>query len=147
MRDVWGLHTKDRACRDWLFIYPEGHLGEDYCHYAGDIRLNHEVAHFSFQVEVDCHHHIFTWSIKRNEVVWLTQQDSTLRDERFSLQTDVTFDFYLIWLLLYTLVSSPVSLSILTRAGDNLLQCPAAKIVSGAAVYRAERSSKMLRWC
>lgn len=54
--------------------------------------------------------------------------------------------FYLIWLLLYTLLSSPVSLSILTRAGDNLLQYPAAKIVLGAAVYRAERSSKMLHW-
>lgn len=92
--DVWGLHTEDCACRDWFFIYPEGHLGEDYCHYAGDIRLNHEVAHFPFQVEVDRHHHIFTWRINRNELVWLTKS-LKLQADRFQLmqlQTDVTFD-------------------------------------------------------
>lgn len=69
MRDVRGLHTKDCACRDRFFVYPEGHLGEDYCHYAGDIRLNHEVAHFTFQVKVDRHHHIFTWRINKRELV------------------------------------------------------------------------------
>lgn len=102
MRDAWGLHTEDCACRHWFFIYPEGHLGEDYCHYAGDIRLNHEVAHFTFQVEIDRHHHIFTWRINRNELVWLTK-NLKLHADRFQLiqlQTDVTFDF--IWSFLHT---------------------------------------------
>lgn len=73
MRVVWGLHTEDCACWNGLFIYPEGHLGEDHCHYAGDICLNHEVAHFTFQVEVDCHHHIFTCRINRKELVSATK--------------------------------------------------------------------------
>lgn len=62
-RDLCAIRTEDCSSRDRFFIYPEGHLGEDYCHDAGDIRLNHEVAHFPLQVEVYCHHHVFTWRI------------------------------------------------------------------------------------
>lgn len=68
-RDRRVIRTENCACRDRLFINPEGHLGEDNCHYAGDVCLDHEVAHFTFQVEVHRHHHIFTWRSNTNELV------------------------------------------------------------------------------
>lgn len=58
--DLRVTHTKDSSGRYGFLIYPERHLGKDYSHDAGDVRLNHEVAHFPFQVEVDRHYHIFT---------------------------------------------------------------------------------------
>lgn len=58
--DLRVTHTKDSSGGYGFLIYPERHLGKDYSHDAGDVRLNHEVAHFPFQVEVDRHYHIFT---------------------------------------------------------------------------------------
>lgn len=59
-KDLRVIHTKDSSGGYGFLIYPERHLGKDYSHDAGDVRLNHEVAHFPFQVEVDRHYHIFT---------------------------------------------------------------------------------------
>lgn len=48
VRVVWDVHTEDCARRHWLLVYPEGHLWEDHCHDAGNVCLDHEVAHFAF---------------------------------------------------------------------------------------------------
>lgn len=68
--DLWLILTEDSSGRHRFLIYPEGHLGKDYCHDARDVRLNHEVAHFPFQVEIDRHHHVFTWkrAVNRKQV-------------------------------------------------------------------------------
>lgn len=64
--DLWLILTEDSSGRHRFLIYPEGHLGKDYCHDAWDVCLNHEVAHFPFQVEIDSHHHVFTWKTAGN---------------------------------------------------------------------------------
>ena len=60
-----GVRTEHGPCRDGLLVDPEGHLGEDDCHDAGDVRLNHEVAHLPLEVEVNRHHHVLTWGNAR----------------------------------------------------------------------------------
>lgn len=99
-RDLWVILTEDCSSRDWFLIYPEGHLGEDYCHDAGDIRLNHEVAHFPLQVEVHCHHHVFTWRIAIDVTVGLFHKTKT--DWRETVSTSTEND----GLLLVCIVSS-----------------------------------------
>lgn len=42
-------------------------MGEDNCHDAGQIRLNHKIANFSFQVEVRCHYYIFSCRRQKKE--------------------------------------------------------------------------------
>lgn len=57
--------TEDSACRHRLPVQPEGDLRENDGHYAGEIRLDHEIANFPFQMEIRCHHYIFSYI--RNE--------------------------------------------------------------------------------
>lgn len=66
--------TEHGARRHGLAVQPEGHLREDDGHYAGEIRLDHEIANFPFQMEIRCHHHIF--SCTRND----EEKRETIRD-------------------------------------------------------------------
>ena len=54
------VRTEHGPRRHRLLVDPEGHLGEDDGHDAGDVRLDHEVAHLPLEVEVNRHHHVLT---------------------------------------------------------------------------------------
>lgn len=43
-----------------LSVEPEGDLGEDDCHDAGQVSLDHKVANLPLQVEVGCHDGVLT---------------------------------------------------------------------------------------
>lgn len=43
-----------------LSVEPEGDLGEDDCHDAGQVSLDHKVANLPLQVEVGRHDSVFT---------------------------------------------------------------------------------------
>lgn len=53
--------TKDGPGRHRLSVEPEGDLGEDDGHDAGQVRLDHKVADFPLQVELSRHDCVFTW--------------------------------------------------------------------------------------
>jgi len=55
-----GRLTKDGPGRYGLSVEPEGHLGQDDGHDAGQVRLDHKVADLPLQVEVGGHHHVFS---------------------------------------------------------------------------------------
>ncbi len=72
-------------------------LEKDYSHDAGDVRLNHEVAHFPFQVEVDRHYHIFTWKSRERETgSALLVRKRTHKGTRSEWQSVTTADLF--WL-------------------------------------------------
>lgn len=52
--------TEHSPGRDGLSVEPEGHLGEDDGHDAGEIRLDHKVTNFPLQVEVGRHHDVLS---------------------------------------------------------------------------------------
>lgn len=52
--------TKDSPGRDGFSVEPERHLGQDDCHDAGQICLDHKVTNFPLQVEVGCHHDVLS---------------------------------------------------------------------------------------
>lgn len=66
--------TKDGPGRDGLLVDPEGHLGQDDRHDAGDVGLDQEEAHLPLQVEVHCH-----------DDVLACQRDDTQHHHRESL--------------------------------------------------------------
>lgn len=64
----WGQEgnlTKDSPSWNWFLVNPEGDLGQDYSHYTRNVSLDQEKAHFSLQMEVNGHDHIFTWERKQ----------------------------------------------------------------------------------
>lgn len=52
--------TEHSSRRHRFSVKPERHLGENDSHDARQIRLNHKIPNFSFQVEMSCHYGIFT---------------------------------------------------------------------------------------
>lgn len=60
--DKW-MHrlTEDGPGRDGLLVDPEGDLGQDDRHDAGDVGLDEEEAHLPLQVEVNRHDDVLTW--------------------------------------------------------------------------------------
>lgn len=52
--------TEDGPGRDGLLVDPEGDLGQDDCHDAGDVGLNEKEAHLPLQVEVNRHDDVLT---------------------------------------------------------------------------------------
>ncbi len=105
--DLRVTRTKDSSGRHGFLIYPERHLRKDYSHDAGDVRLDHEVAHFPLQVEVDRHYHIFTWKSRERETgSALLPQKRTRKGTRSEWQSVKTADLfwlnsYVFWLLSY----------------------------------------------
>lgn len=53
--------TEHSSGRHRLSIEPEGDLGQDDRHDAGQIRLDHKVADLPLQMEVSRHDRVFTW--------------------------------------------------------------------------------------
>lgn len=51
--------TKNRAGRDGLPVQPEGHLGQDDGHDAGQVGLDHKVPDLPLEVEVCGHDDVF----------------------------------------------------------------------------------------
>lgn len=58
--------TKDSPGRDGFSVEPERHLGQDDCHDAGQICLDHKVTNFPLQVEVGCHHDVLSCGRRQN---------------------------------------------------------------------------------
>lgn len=57
--------TEHGASRDRFSVQPEGDLRQNDGHDAREVGLNHEIANFPFQMEIRCHHNIFTCSRRR----------------------------------------------------------------------------------
>jgi len=68
--------TEDGPGGDGLLVDPEGHLGQDDGHDAGDVGLDQEEAHLPLQVEVHCHDDVFT-----------CQRDNTQHNNKESLDS------------------------------------------------------------
>lgn len=52
--------TEHGSRRYRFSIQPERHLGENDCHDAREVRLDDKVANLPLQVEMSCHHCVFT---------------------------------------------------------------------------------------
>lgn len=57
------MHRLTKDCSGWdgLLVDPEGDLGQDDRHDAGNVRLDEEKAHLPLQVEVNRHYDVLTW--------------------------------------------------------------------------------------
>lgn len=94
--------TKDSSCRYRFSVEPKGDLGENNCHYAWQVSLNHKIANLSLQVEVSSHNNIFSWKVKKT----ISMGHLTLRMlfQRFPISSEVLEVRHILSLFMWHLV-------------------------------------------
>lgn len=68
--------TKHSPGWDRFSVQPEGHLGENNCHDARQVRLNDKVANLPLQMEMSRHHCVLTCTRKKSNICVKTSYHS-----------------------------------------------------------------------